>query len=272
MVASSLSAYQLQSSENGQHLQIPKTVADVPFGAYSSESSPRSTFDKNQSPGANQPNFFNTDTYYHHSSQPMGPLTSAYVGTFTNEESYRNSAMSSQPVSSARDDTEFSVNGTRLPSWWESSDDYEGYGASTSLIATINRVKGYDFNTMLDADGKPLDSRLLSFLDDYVNDPRKTAEEIHQLLSNIRPDMEIPEEERGETPEALRYPLYPHQQLALKWMSDMEDGTNKGGILADDMGLGKTISTLALIASRQSADRNVKVCVAELTVAELNTF
>ena len=39
----------------------------------------------------------------------------------------------------------------------------------------------------------------------------------------------------------------------------MEEGTNKGGILADDMGLGKTISTLALMLSRPSTDRTCKV-------------
>lgn len=131
--------------------------------------------------------------------------------------------------------------------------------ATSSLAATIGRVNGYDFNAMLDAEGNPLSSRLVDFLDDYVNDPRKTEEEIKQLLANIRPDMEIPEEERGETPEAMKYPLYLHQQLALKWMTDMEEGTNKGGILADDMGLGKTISTLALMISRPSSD-NIKVC------------
>jgi SNF2 family DNA or RNA helicase len=39
----------------------------------------------------------------------------------------------------------------------------------------------------------------------------------------------------------------------------MEEGTNKGGILADDMGLGKTISALALMLSRPSTDRLRKV-------------
>ena len=43
-------------------------------------------------------------------------------------------------------------------------------------------------------------------------------------------------------------------------MKSMEEGTNKGGILADDMGLGKTISTLALILSRPANDRARKVC------------
>jgi SNF2 family DNA or RNA helicase len=132
-------------------------------------------------------------------------------------------------------------------------------GFPSGLAGTIGRVNGYDFNAMVDSEGNQLNSRLVDFLDDYVNDPRKTEEDIQQLLSNIRPDMEIPEEERGETPESLKYPLYPHQQLALKWMSDMEEGTNKGGILADDMGLGKTISTLALMVSRPAPD-NVKVC------------
>ncbi|KAL2169713.1 hypothetical protein VTG60DRAFT_5766 [Thermothelomyces hinnuleus] len=126
-----------------------------------------------------------------------------------------------------------------------------------SLAETINRVNKYDFNSMTDMHGNPLNERLTTFLDDYVNDPRKTEEDIQKLLSNIRPDMDVPEEERGETPDAMKYPLYPHQQLALKWMSDMEEGTNKGGILADDMGLGKTISTLALIVSRPSTD-NIK--------------
>ncbi|KAK4162003.1 ATP-dependent helicase ULS1 [Cladorrhinum sp. PSN259] len=129
--------------------------------------------------------------------------------------------------------------------------------ANSSLSATINRVNNYDFNSLMDADGNALSSRLVDFLDDYVHDPRKTEEEIQQLLSNIRPDMEIPEEERGQTPEAMRYPLYTHQQLALKWMTGMEDNL-KGGILADDMGLGKTISTLALMVSRPSTNPSIK--------------
>jgi SNF2 family DNA or RNA helicase len=131
------------------------------------------------------------------------------------------------------------------------------FGAPPSLADTIGRVNGFNFDSMTDVNGNPLNERLTSFLDDYVNDPRKTEEDIQNLLSNIRPDMDLPEEERGETPEAMKYPLYPHQQLALKWMTDMEDGTNKGGILADDMGLGKTISTLALMVSRPSSE-NIK--------------
>ncbi|KXX74531.1 ATP-dependent helicase ULS1 [Madurella mycetomatis] len=143
------------------------------------------------------------------------------------------------------------------PGFIDNGNYFQGQDAPAalpSLAATINRVRGYDFNALVDENGDHLSDRLVSFLDDYVNDPRKTEEDIQQLLSNIRPDMEIPEEERGETPEAMKYPLYAHQQLALKWMTDMEEGSNKGGILADDMGLGKTISTLALMVSRPSSD------------------
>ncbi|KAM7217320.1 ATP-dependent helicase ULS1 [Rhypophila decipiens] len=130
----------------------------------------------------------------------------------------------------------------------------------SSLSDLTKRVSSYDFKTMTNGVGEALPSHLASYIDDFVHDPRKTDEEIQQLLSNIRPDMDIPEEARGETPAALRYPLYVHQQLALKWMIDMEKGKAQGGggILADDMGLGKTISTLALMVSRPSEDENVK--------------
>ena len=124
----------------------------------------------------------------------------------------------------------------------------------SNLSAVVNHTNGYDWENLIDGAGEPLNSRLVGFVQDYVEDPRKTAAEIQTLLANIRPDMDIPVEERGETPEALKYPLYAHQQVALKWMMDMEKGTTKGGILADDMGLGKTISALALMVSRPSSN------------------
>ncbi|ROW13836.1 hypothetical protein VPNG_03589 [Cytospora leucostoma] len=119
----------------------------------------------------------------------------------------------------------------------------------------INQTNQIDWDNGLDAQGNPLSARLRTFAEDLYDDPRKTAEEIKDLLANIRPDEEIPEEDRIGTPEALRYPLYPHQQLALQWMTNTENGKNKSGILADDMGLGKTISTLALMVSRPASDR-----------------
>ncbi|OCL07117.1 hypothetical protein AOQ84DRAFT_398656 [Glonium stellatum] len=48
--------------------------------------------------------------------------------------------------------------------------------------------------------------------------------------------------------------LMEHQKLGLTWLKKMEEGSNKGGILADDMGLGKTVQALALILDRPSED------------------
>ncbi|KAL3417170.1 SNF2 family domain-containing protein [Phlyctema vagabunda] len=95
-------------------------------------------------------------------------------------------------------------------------------------------------------------------LDYIMNDPRKTQQEIKELLENIKPDAGLKAEDREGTPDGLKYPLYEHQKIALTWLKAMEEGTNKGGILADDMGLGKTISSLALILSRPSTDKTRK--------------
>lgn len=67
------------------------------------------------------------------------------------------------------------------------------------------------------------------------NDPTKTLEEIKSLLENIRPDMEIPPENREGTPAAMVYPLMEHQKVGLTWLKMMEESKTKGGILADDM-------------------------------------
>lgn len=123
------------------------------------------------------------------------------------------------------------------------------------LSEMINRAGGQNFGELQDY----LKLSNPSQLDYIMNDPRKTNEEIKALLENIRPDEDLPPEDREGTPEGLVYPLYEHQKLALTWLKNMEQGTNKGGILADDMGLGKTISALALILSRPSTDRSRKV-------------
>lgn len=108
---------------------------------------------------------------------------------------------------------------------------------------------------------------------DYVaNDPTRTAAEIKSLLENIRPDEELPPENREGTPEAMTYALMEHQKLGLTWMKSMEEGSNKGGILADAMGLGKTIQALALIVSRQSPDRLCKTTLIVCPVALLRQW
>lgn len=114
-----------------------------------------------------------------------------------------------------------------------------------------------------------------SYMDriDYVtNDPTRTAEEIKCLLENIRPDEELPAENREGTPEAMTYPLMEHQKLGLTWMKSMEEGSNKGGILADAMGLGKTIQALALMVARKSTDRLCKTTLIVCPVALLKQW
>jgi hypothetical protein len=141
-------------------------------------------------------------------------------------------------------------------------------GPSSSMHPNMN---GFDLNAMRDHYGRMIDGQRAAEIHDYINDPRKTQQEIKELLENIRPDAEIPKENREGTPDGLKYGLYEHQKLALTWLKSMEEGTNKGGILADDMGLGKTISALALILSRPSNDLSRKVCQLFIIVEQILT-
>jgi hypothetical protein len=77
---------------------------------------------------------------------------------------------------------------------------------------------------------------------DY-NVPAPSNDEIKELLSNIRPDEEIKIEDKDAIIPGMakHMRLMKHQQMGVAWMQKMEEGKNKGGILADDMGLGKTI-------------------------------
>ncbi|KAI8722138.1 hypothetical protein NCS52_00357000 [Fusarium sp. LHS14.1] len=128
-------------------------------------------------------------------------------------------------------------------------------GHASSLADIITKTNMFDYSGGMDAYGNPLPERLSDFIQDAYHDPRMTEKDLDNLLQNIRPDMDIPEMNRDGTPAGLKRPLYPHQELALTWMKKMEQGSNKGGILADDMGLGKTISTLALLLSRPATTR-----------------
>lgn len=108
---------------------------------------------------------------------------------------------------------------------------------------------------------------------DYItNDPTRTSAEIKSLLENIRPDEDLPPENREGTPEAMTYALMEHQKLGLAWMKSMEEGSNKGGILADDMGLGKTIQALALMVAQKSSDRACKTTLVVCPVALLKQW
>ncbi|KAK1655979.1 SNF2 family N-terminal domain-containing protein [Colletotrichum phormii] len=139
--------------------------------------------------------------------------------------------------------------------------------SSLSTSDVINRANNMNFMDLTDGSGNPLDARVVSLMEDINNDPRRSKEEVEALLRNVHAGMDIPEEDREGTPEAMRYPLYSHQRVALTWMKRQEKGTNKGGILADDMGLGKTISVLSLMVSQKSTKPG---CKTTLIVAPLS--
>ena len=127
----------------------------------------------------------------------------------------------------------------------------------------------------IDAEDPANQQLVSSYMDriEYVaNDPTRTAADIKTLLENIRPDEDLPPENREGTPEAMTYPLMEHQKLGLTWMKSMEEGSNKGGILADAMGLGKTIQALALLVSRRSSDPLCKTTLIVCPVALLKQW
>lgn len=118
-----------------------------------------------------------------------------------------------------------------------------------------------------DPNNRELLERYTDRVNYLTNDPTRNSTEIKSLLENIRPDEDLPAENREGTPNEMTYPLMEHQKLGLAWMKNMEEGSNKGGILADDMGLGKTIQALALMVSRRSTDPKRKTTLIVAPVA-----
>ncbi|KAK1971980.1 SNF2 family domain-containing protein [Colletotrichum sublineola] len=196
------------------------------------------------------------------SNSPMSSMTSTPVADFVPR----------MPGSFIDDDNPFAspfVPATQVyGSNMYSNAYYPTNRSSLSTADVISRTNNFNFMDLTDGSGNPLDPRVASIMQDINDDPRKSREEVEALLRNVHAGMEIPEEDRDGTPDAMKYPLYAHQRVALTWMKRQEQGTNKGGILADDMGLGKTISVLSLIVSNKSTTpgRKTTLIVAPLSL------
>lgn len=99
------------------------------------------------------------------------------------------------------------------------------------------------------------------------SDSRQAEVELKEMLESLRPDAALLKDKWEGTPQSLQFPLLDHQKLGLAWMKSMEEGTNKGGILADDMGLGKTMQAISLMVSRPSSDSTRKTTLIVAPVA-----
>ncbi|KAF9776256.1 hypothetical protein IL306_005591 [Fusarium sp. DS 682] len=113
------------------------------------------------------------------------------------------------------------------------------FSNASNLRNIISRTNQFDFSSGVDADGMPINPLVMDLTRDSMDNfhtPQLDQGELDALLQNISADMDLP-------------------KAGLAWMKKMEEGTNKGGILADDMGLGKTISTLSLLLARRSTTR-----------------
>ena len=114
------------------------------------------------------------------------------------------------------------------------------YGASSSLNIPVVDLEDETYGTenfyqrnMTRAGLDPMDVELMNRYReryDYIaHDPTRTLREMKELLENIRPDEDLPPENREGTPAAMVYKMMEHQKLGVAWMRRMEEGSNRGG-------------------------------------------
>ncbi|KIW18963.1 hypothetical protein PV08_03252 [Exophiala spinifera] len=258
-----------QADYTQQFLSSDGTLNRRPATAYAANEGRRS----NSSGSASTPGLQSTDTRPNHSfvftaSEPSGyrgpnkqdPLTTRTLFSApqrtSEEESGRSQpypawAQSSSTLLSGAMPGAFPGSQHPISTGGSSVYNLTSYnGASSSLNSSQSfTLRSNSFNPPSLPFGAP-SSMPHSYLRDQYSDPTKTQEEIETLMKHIRPDEEFTPDQVTQQPKELGATMMPHQLYGLTWMQKMEDGSNKGGILADDMGLGKTIQSIALVLSR----------------------
>lgn len=82
-----------------------------------------------------------------------------------------------------------------------------GYNSQPNPFQVPGGSYGLNTFSPLEHFNRPTDLAMGDQYDYIMNDPRKTNDEIKTLLENIRPDVDLPLEDREGTPDGLVYPL-----------------------------------------------------------------
>ena len=181
-----------------------------------------------------QPGSFANSSIPQQSSSDWGSTVGNFLQTGLNAaQSVYNAGYSMLDPRSTYNSTGYGPAGSSANPIISIGNDSRAFNSENLAYSGLN-AHSIDIN---DPQNQELISRYRDRVDYLTHDPTRTTEEIKSLLENIRPDEDLPKENREGTPEAMTYPLMEHQKLGLAWMRKMEEGSNKGGILADDMGL-----------------------------------
>ncbi|KAJ3239466.1 hypothetical protein HDU81_005909 [Chytriomyces hyalinus] len=122
----------------------------------------------------------------------------------------------------------------------------------------------YDMNQLVSQTGSSQtynaypDEKFDPFLDGFERPLKdeEVTEQLKDLLENVAITAAVPPvDQRLPSPPELKVTLLEHQKIGVEWMLRMENGTNKGGILADDMGLGKTVQSITCCILNRNEDR-----------------